>query len=311
MRGRVLPPTSLLLSLTLGAACASMPPTPIGELRREAMSRDAYERLLPQLERLRSGDDLAVLGRMRRVEWLDRGGRDTAMVVIPAWIASMSGGAAGGLSLLGQRVGRAADRLHGSHVFGYVAGERLVPRYQVATRARLIDRDEYERLRQESLPGIGMLASAPRPSYFRDLEVAGTRTLAFPEPPRDGDPGEDALVEDGLAAFYSEERFRSVEPLLRDLPAGTDLFGMLLALDARFVTSDYGESHSLLAPGFLNYRSVRTRSIATSDGLYKLRPFGYVEGGREVVRWIAIFKNDRLEEIVPHTGLDDWSGYIR
>ena len=281
------------------------------------MSRATYEKFLPRLQQLETGDDLAILERARRVDprELAVSGRPVLAraerVVIPAWISSMSGGAVGGLSLFGQRIGRSGDRIDGSHVFGYVEGDRLVPRYQVVTRARLIERTEYERLLQRSGPGIGKLAAGPIPLYFRDLQVAHTRALAFPEP----EPGPEGravqtVVEGGLASFYSEQRFRNVEPLLRGLPEGIDLFGMLLALDARFVTRDGGESHSLLAPGFLNYRSVRTRTVESSDGVYKLRPFGYVQGEREIVRWLAIFKNDRLEKVVPHTGLADWAGYI-
>ncbi len=52
-------------------------------------------------------------------------------------------------------------------MFGYVEGDRLVPRYQVVTRARLIERTEYERLLQRSGPGIGKLAAGPIPLYFR------------------------------------------------------------------------------------------------------------------------------------------------
>jgi hypothetical protein len=279
------------------------------------MSRASYESFLPQLQELAAGDDLAVLERARRVERQDLAGGATS-VVIPAWIPSMSGAAAGGLSLFGQRIGRSGDRIYGSHVFGYVAGSRLVPRYQVTTQARRIDRAEYERLTQRSVPGIGKLAGRPAPFYFRDLQVARTRSLAFPEPGADSETAFGWTgVEGSLASFYSEQRFRKVEPLLQELPEGIDLFGMLLTLDARFVTSDGGQSHSLLAPGFLNYRSVRTRTVESRDGIYKLRPFGYVEieaeGEREIVRWLAIFKNDRLLRVVPHTGLADWTSYIR
>ena len=275
------------------------------------MSQATYEKLLPRLKELQTGDDLAVFERIRRVVWVEQAGADWPVVVIPSWISSMSGGAAGGLSMLGQRIARSDTRIHGSHVFGYVVGDRIVPRYQIVTRASLIGRVEYDRLLGESEPGIGKLMSGPVSLYFRDLQVARTRALEF----SGTDPGAGkwavrTQVEGGLASFYSEQRFWEMEPLIRDLPEGIDLLGMLLVLDARFVTNDYGESHSLLAPGFLNYREVRTRSIESSEGVYKLRPFGYVQGEREVVEWIAIFKNDRLEKVVPHSGLDDWRGYI-
>ena len=176
----------------------------------------------------------------------------------------------------------------------------------------MIDRAEYDALIDRKARGIGELPQRTGTIYFRDRYVIGARPLAFPEPAA---PGEDEPLAaeprvDDLAAFYSEQNFRAIEPVLEGLPHGTDLLGLLSALDAEFLTSDYGESHSLRARGFLNTMRVRTQTFETSAAIYKLRPFGYVEGGREITKWIAIFENDRLQRVVPYTGGDDWSIYV-
>jgi hypothetical protein len=303
------PARALILPLMLFSLSSCTPPTSgdIARLRSGATTRATYEKLLPRLEELRTDGDLELLTRMRRTHWIERGAVEWPVVVIPSWITSLSGGAPGGISMFGQLVGRSRDSIHGSHVFGYVTGDRIIPRYQVRTQAQLVDEAEYEQLLAVSEPGIGTLASGSGGIYFRDLRVEETRALDFADP-------EEGLVqtevEGGLASFYSRERFLAVEPSLLALSPGSDLLGMLRALDARFVTSDYGQSHSLLAPGFLNYRNVRTRSFETRDGIYKLRPFGYVEHEREVVVWIAVFKNDSLLRVVPADRQDDWEALI-
>jgi hypothetical protein len=313
----------------LALACATTPAERVAAWRAPAVSPRTFERVLPFLEALKPGDDLRIFERSREVHWLPparRRGPRRPVVVMPSWITSLSGGAPGGLSMFGQLVARVRNTVHGSHVFGYVVGDRIVPRYQVLTTATLISRQEYEALQADHTPDIGVL---PRPEgllYFRELHVAGARPLAFSDPsaaaasdadlpsapaPRPGGPATGAGDVDppvvAIAAFYSEASFRRIEPVLHGLPLGTDLFGMLSALDARFVSNDFGETHAVFAPGFLNTRHVRTRTLEGPAGLVKLRPFGWLEGDREVVRLVAIFENDRLTRVVPHAGSADWA----
>jgi hypothetical protein len=108
----------------------------------------------------------------------------------------------------------------------------------------------------------------------------------------------------------SREAYLAAQSILEGLPEGTDLLSLLAALDSAFLTNDFGESHSLRARGFLHTGEVRTRTLEVPQGLYKLRPFGWFDGEREVVEQIAIFENDRLLGVVAHRGLDDWTQYL-
>jgi hypothetical protein len=299
--------------IALSWSCASTPASRMAQWRERAVSERTFERVRPFLEELAPGDDLSIFKAASEVHVQRRRRRGgpprPPVVVIPSWISSLSGGAAGGLSMFGQLVGRSDDVVYGSHIFGVVAKGHIVPRHQVLTTATLVSPEEFEKLVADRFPGIGRL---PRPGgtlFFRDLYVAGARELAFPAPTEDA-PAAPAASSDGLAAFYSEDSYRKLEPVLDGLPQGTDLFSLLRALGATFVTVDYGETHSLLAPGFLNYKRVRTRTIEGAEGVFKLRPFGWVAGDREVVDRIAIFENDRLQRVVRHDGREDWTGYL-
>jgi hypothetical protein len=269
--------------------------------------------VLPFLEGLAPGDDLKVFSSASRVHLQRprrRGAARRPVVVIPSWISSLSGGAAGGLAMFGQLIGRSGDAVYGSHIFGFVTNDRIVARYQVLTTATLVSPEEFEKLVADRFPGIGRL---PRPAgtlYFRDLYVAGARELDFVVPGGDAESAQTPEPE-ALAAFYSESSYREIEPVLESLPRGTDLFSMLRALGTTFITDDYGETHSLLAPGFLNYKSVRTQAVEGPEGVFKLRPFGWVSEEVEVVERIAVFENDRLLRVVRHDGRADWKAYLQ
>ncbi len=288
----------------LAVGCAS--PTPREQMaiwREAAVSERTWTRVEPHLEALVPGDDFRIFQAARQIHLRGSGTTARPVVVIPSWITSLSGGAAGGLSMFGQLIGRRDDRIRGSHVFGGVTGGRIHPRYQVFTEATLVDRDEFEALLEKGVRGVGQLPRVEGVLFFRDLIVVATRPLDFPEP-------QGVLPEDVLSGFYSQAAFRAIEPVLDALPEGADLFSLLALLGATFVTDDFGESHSLLAPGFLHTREVRTQTALRQTGIFKMRPFGWVAGDREVIDRIAIFQNDRLLRIVPHRGLANWAGYL-
>lgn len=301
----------LLAALALlGAACAPRTSSEkIAAWRGSAVSPRTWERVRPHLEALEPGDDLRLFEASRQVYRLGRRKRGRPVVVMPAWITSLSGGATGGASMLGQLVSRRGDRVYGSHVFGFVRGSRIVPRYQLLTTATVIDAATFQKLEADRERGIGALHRPDGTIHFRDLYVAGGRRLEFSDP-GDAAPAEHDVAEPDAAAFFSEASYRRASPVLDSLPVGTDLFSMLWLLGAEFVSSDFGESHSLRAPGFLNYKQIRTLTFEAADGIFKLRPFGWVEGDVEVVKRVAVFQNDRLRGVVPYTGFVDVVSYI-
>ena len=292
----------ILVGIAIGCAA----PTPEEQMaiwRQAAVSERTWTRAEPYLEALAPGDELGIFQASRQIYVRGRGKAARPVVVIPSWITSLSGGSAGGLSMLGQLIGRRGDRIRGSHVFGSVTRDRIRPRFQVFTEAVLVERAEFEALLANRTSGIGQL---PRPEgvlFFRDLMVVATRPLVWPEAPAE-------LPEDALSRFHSEAAFRAIEPLLDALPDGTDLMSLLARLGAIFVTDDFGESHNLLAPGFLHTREVRTQTAIGPAGIFKLRPFGWLGDDDVVIDRIAIFLNDRLLQVVPHRGLSDWLGYL-
>jgi hypothetical protein len=274
--------------------CATTPEEQMRELREQAVSPGTFARVLPYLEGLAPGDSLALFEGARRIHVLGSR-RDEAgprpVVVMPSWIASLSGGAAGGISMLGQLVGRSEEVLYGSHVFGFVESSRIVPRYQVLTRASLVGREEFEVLSAEGVRGLGLLPRREGPLYFRDLHVVGARALAFPE------ASAAAVPEGTLSELSAEAAYRRILPILEGLPPGTDLLSMLAALGAVFVSEDFGESHGLRVPGFLQHERVHTRTVERPEAITKLRPFGWIDGERVVVERMAIFENDRLQRV--------------
>lgn len=296
----------LVAAAGLTAGCASRSPTEQMAIWREAaVSQRTWERVEPYLEALGPGDDFELFAGARKIYVQGRGRAARPVVVIPSWISSLSGGAAGGLSMFGQLQGRDGDRIRGSHVFGTVTDGRIHPRYQVFTEATVVDRETFDSLRRrgQHTPGLGQLPRPDGPLFFRDLLIVARRPLDFPDPLA-------RLPEGGAAAFYSQAEFRAIEPILDAVPPGTDLMSLLALLGATFVTDDFGESHGVLVPGFLQTRDVRTQTAHRPDGIFKMRPFGWISNDREVVDRIAIFQNDRLVEIVRHRGLADWSGYL-
>ncbi len=288
----------------LALACTTAPADPAARSVRP----ETWERVRPHLEALKPGDDLRIFRAARQVYGAEESdGRP--MVVIPSWIPSLSGGAAGGVSMFGQLIGRRGKLVYGSHVFGYVSESRIVPRFQVITRAQLTSAAEVASLAADGARDVGAL---PRPTgvlHFKDLLVAGTRPLDF-ELPRD-EAGHVIPVADDFPDLHSEATYRRVAAMLDAAPIGTDLLSLLWLLEARFVTEDAGQSHRLVVPGFLQTREARTRTVEEPTAIYKLRPFGYLEGTQGVVRRIAIFENDRLRGVVRYDGRADWLGYLR
>ena len=82
-------PVLLLIPLVLG--CVSRPRDPIGRLREEPTSPKTFERVLPYLEALRPGDDFRLFAAAKRTSWVEVDGVRRPIVVIPAWITSLSG----------------------------------------------------------------------------------------------------------------------------------------------------------------------------------------------------------------------------
>lgn len=306
--------SSAVLVVLLASACVLAPPSdPVLELRAEAMSKQVFESILPELETLEPGDDIgSFLDERKEFYTIGSGGEVVdPILIIPGWIGTMSGGING--FPLGLHFAHSEKEVRGRHVFGYVwGGMNLSPQFLIITEATKIEKAEYDKLSDQKAERIGTYPGDSDWRYFRDLRVVETRTV-----PSVGHADVEASVAAGeiqlgpaveVAEFYSEGAFREVEKKLRELPVGTDLWGMVSELGGFFITNDYGGRNFAIA--VKGFRGQETRSIDTDEASYALRPFGYGESGRWTVKLIAIFKNGQLERVVPHTGLEDWSGYL-
>ena len=284
------------------------------KVRKEQMSEQVFQTVLPELQKLGPGDNLSSIKKMLKVGWItSKNGTGSPLVYAPGWINSMSGDVFGGLYMFGGMFAKSGQLINGRVVFGYVWGElNLVPQFEIITQATMIDKIEYDRLRARESDEIGIVQRELGQVYFKDLRVLKTRALPF----RGISDIEaqattiELFEKNELLPFYTEQAFRDTEEILLRLNKGIDLWEMLKELGALFMTTDYGENHSFLVNGFLNYKKVRPQYIETDEALYILRPFGYIQNDKEIIKLIVIFKNGLLEKVTPYSGAEDWHSYL-
>ncbi len=284
------------------------------EIRKEQMSEEVYQSVLPELQQLAPGDNLSSIEKLMKAGWImsKSGKREGIFAYMPGWINSMSGDAFGAITLFGAMFAKSGQLINGRHVFGYVWGElNLVPQFEIITQATVIDKIEYARLSARETNEIGLVPTESGKVYFKDVRVLKTRALPFRG--ISDVEGQATTIEpfkkNELPPFYTEQAFQDAEEILLQLNKGIDLWDMLKELGAFFMTTDYGENHSILVNGFLNYKNVRPQRLETDEALYMLRPFGYIQKKRfskdkEIIKLIVIFKNGLLEKVTPYSGGD-------
>ena len=213
---------------------------PVSEIRKEQMSEQVFQSVLPELQKLAPGDDLSSINNMLEAGWItSKNGKRSPIVYMPGWINSMSGGAFGGLFAIGGMFAKSGQLINGRHVFGYVWGDNnLVPQFEIITQATMIDKIEYDKLRDRKTNGIGRVSSVSGQVYFKDLHVLEARALPFRG--ISDVEGQAARIEpvkkNELPPFYTEQAFRDAEEILLRLNQGTDLWEMLEELGALFMT---------------------------------------------------------------------------
>ena len=305
----------------VGGVIAAVAPLPaqgtddfIIEARKKQMPEQVFQSVLPELQKLAPGDDLSSISELRNVYSImsKSGEQEGFFVAAPGWINSMSGDAFGGFFMFGALFAKSGQLINGRHVFGYVWGDlNLVPQFEIITQATVIDKIEYDRLRAQETNEIGLVPTESGRVYFKDVRVLKTRALPFRG--ISDVEGQATTIEpfkkNELPPFYTEQAFQGAEEILLQLNKGIDLWDMLEELGALFMTTDYGENHSFLVNGFLNYKNVRPQHLETDEALYVLRPFGHIQKKRfskdkEIIKLIVIFKNGLLEKITPYSGGD-------
>jgi hypothetical protein len=104
-----------------------------------------------------------------------------------------------------------------------------------------------------------------------------------------------------LAALYSRERYENIVEKLSNLSPGIDLFATVEKLEGNIIANHGGVEITFIIQGFLNYKGQYRFAKMTSNGIYNIMPFGYVENGQEIPKTALIFKNGILHEIVPYS----------
>ena len=304
----------LAIAILLGACAAT--PTPsqdVGQRIMETLSPAAYQRIVPHLAALTTGDRIdqkirwGFFGVLRgklapplilASGWVASLSADFPLVLADGWVASLSGDFLGAHSGFGKLIGQTGNVVLGEHVFGYLlGGARLVPQYVVVMSATVIARDEYERLSREKVANVGW---APAPEervriYFKDVSVKETRPLQWRTDLEDAKIT--GTLADAIRMVSSIERFKVAEGTLASLAPGTDYWEALAALKMSILTLDSGITYKAwLADGDLG----NSWAKLTPGGYFLVYRFGYLQDNGEVPKLALIFKNGRVHKVVPH-----------
>ncbi len=300
---------SLLAGIVaLGCATASWKEQ-TAALRVQSLTRNAFARAETALSQLRPGPtSVLAFTECSVATRKDGGGGADAMVACDGWVGPLSGDSAGWYSGIGEVYGASGEFLYGSHVYGYVHESQLVPRYRLKMRGDRIGRAEYDRLTSERRPGVGRvrLPGEPSDTYFKNLTISEIQKLSFEAP----DPGgvrktatgseTRQVVMEWFRSGLTFERFERTQSLLRNIKVGTNKWEVIRALGGRFHTYDFAESYVLFMDGFLNLHDKYRWEKATSGGVLKVWPFGYLNGDIEVPRLDLIFLNEEVVALDPH-----------
>jgi hypothetical protein len=101
-------------------------------------------------------------------------------------------------------------------------------------------------------------------------------------------------------SVYTKASFEDAEAQLKQMQTGTDIWDMIHQLKGTFLTTNFGGGYVLLMKGYANYDSDKRWQLATERGVYEVWPFGYVERDKEVLKLSVIFRNGKLQRVVPY-----------
>lgn len=89
-----------------------------------------------------------------------------------------------------------------------------------------------------------------------------------------------------------------------------DFWTVLSKLDGLILTTDQGNTHSFLIKGFTYSEDLPVVHHMTDEAVYRILPFGYLRKKRMVPKLIVVFKNGRLQRVVPFTGERNLRKYV-
>lgn len=106
-------------------------------------------------------------------------------------------------------------------------------------------------------------------------------------------------LRDILKSHMTPDQFHEAEKKLREMEKGTDVWDVVKKLNGNYFTPNSGIGYALLMDGYLNYKGGSWHKM-TSNGLFLVWPFGYLDGETEVPKLSLIFKNGKLYKLVEY-----------
>jgi hypothetical protein len=299
---------AVMLLVVLNLGCATTDPITAFKQREigPTLTQQSFDRIEPVINKIRPGQTMDSTGLTWSVHEIRSGNKLVGLIAFAdGWAGSLSGNTIGAYSKLGEPFALEKGLLYGQHIYGYVVEPALfVPRYVLQTVATVIDEKEYDTLGKSRTKGIGWTfvpGGGKEKIYFKDLKVFQIEELT-----RSGEtlvgPHEGATVSPSEAAsFFSKARYERAADKVRSLTPGLDPFSVIRSLNGLFVAQFGGANYILFMDGFLKYTGEYLISKTTAQGIYAVWPFGYVENGREVPKLALIFKNGRVQKVVPYS----------
>ena len=287
----------------------------IAEITLPRMSYSSFKRSEAKLKGLRPGDMLTTkdigIKYFKLSKWLSS--NNHIVVVGDGWISSMSGK---GTYNLGRAFGVEGKTIYGRHLFGYVYGNAtLVPKYQLLTKATILPDTDYQELnKNDGEKGIRRVIFNQKGEkyYFNDNEVTivSLKHLPFqaiPEMTNDRLPVQEVEIGnifDFKRSISTKASFEDTEIKLKNFQPGIDSWDMIHHLNGTFVTKDFGHEYIIFMKGYANYEGDKRWQLATEHDVYEVWPFGYVEDDKEVLKLSVIFRNGKLQKIMPYETQD-------
>ena len=320
-RKSVRPVTSVLL-VVMAWACvgpqeimADRLEREVGEKRMATLTEAAYERADTYIREWEVGSPLKhTQCQVISIPPVRRGEKEKHAAFCDGWVGPLSGNNPFGL---GAPVGNGyaedgAKLVFGVHVFGYVAHDSiLVPRVIVNTQAQVIDKAEYEALKAKG-ENVGS-----RPVYIKDAKIREIVRLDGTAPEYSGPPLEQtystpAEIAELIHSMTTKDRYEKIKTKLEAIPLESDRWQVVQALGGQFVTLNQGEDYTLFMDGFLYMHGNDFYVLHdTSDGIFKVWPFGYTTADATIPELDLIFKNDKLFKVIPHVSREELAGHLK
>jgi hypothetical protein len=302
--------------VAFGLAACELPPQTTEQARSkvygDALSWDGFQRAHSSLDTLEPGTPLSASG----ISWMyfdlyKAGQWVESVAVADGWLPQLSGSLWGAGSGLGRLTERDPHHVGGEHVFGYMWAQSMRPGWVVSTRAEIVTQDEHDQLKADRTPDIGWVdvRDTGERIFFRDVRISRVRRLDVEPPPvlsaEEYEVVEVTREESRLFEVYNPESYREAERRLEALAPGADVWDLVHALEGRFYTTGPGGRYALYMMGFANYEAEGRWAVTKRQARYEMWPFGFVENEKQRFETYAIFRNGKLDRVVPYASREE------